>query len=83
MDDGYQSVNGFYLCTDSYLLSDIHKLVIILKNKFDLDCGVHKHTNGYRLYIFGSCKDKLLHLVKPYLLPHFYYKFNLEETPKL
>jgi hypothetical protein len=83
MDDGYQSGTGFYLCTDSYTLSDIQKLANILKNKFNLECGVHKHTNGHRLYIFSSSKDNLTQLVKPYLIPHFYYKFDLVETPKL
>lgn len=78
MDDGYKSGNGFYFCTDSYSLSDNQKLSKILKNKFNLDCGIHKHTNGYRLYVFSSSKDKLLQLIKPYLLNHFYYKFELE-----
>ena len=77
MDDGYKSTNGFYFCTESYTLDDNHKLSQILKNKFNLDCGVHKHSNGYRLYIFSSSKDKLLELVRPYLIKHFYYKFNL------
>ena len=77
MDDGYKSGNGFYLCTESYNLEDNYKLKKILKNKFNLDCGVHKHTNGYRLYVFSGSKDKLLQLIKPYLINHFYYKFNL------
>lgn len=77
MDDGYKSVNGFYLCTESYSLSDNEKLKIILKNKFNLDCGIHKHSNGNRLYIYSTSRDKLLELVKPYLLTHFYYKFDL------
>lgn len=77
MDDGYKSTSGFYLCTESFTLEENNKLKDILKNKFDLDCGIHKHTNGYRLYIFSSSKDKLLELIKPYLIPHFYYKFNL------
>ena len=76
MDDGYKSGNGFYLCTESYSLDENLKLVQIFKNKFKLDCGVHKHTNGYRLYIFSSSKDNLLQLVKPYLITHFYYKLN-------
>ena len=80
MDDGYKSVSGFYLCTESFSLSDNHKLKNIIKNKFNLDCGVHKHTNGYRLYVFSSSKDKLLQLIKPYLLTHFYYKFDLPQS---
>ena len=37
MDDGYKMNNGFYLCTDSYSLEDINKLIGILKTKFDLE----------------------------------------------
>ena len=77
MDDGYKTTNGFYFCTESYTLEDNHKLSHILKNRFNLDCGVHKHTNGYRLYVFSSSKDILLELVKPYLIDHFYYKFDI------
>ena len=77
MDDGYKSTNGFYFCTESYSLEDNYKLSKILKNRFNLDCGVHKHTNGHRLYVFSHSKDKLLDLVKPYLINHFYYKFDL------
>jgi LAGLIDADG DNA endonuclease family. len=77
MDDGYKTTNGFYFCTESYALEDNHKLSQILKNRFNLDCGVHKHTNGHRLYVFSSSKDILLELVKPYLIEHFYYKFDI------
>ena len=75
MDDGYKSPSGFYLCTESYTLADNHRLREILKTKFELDCGIHKHTNGHRLYIFGKSRDKLLTLIKPYLIDHFLYKF--------
>ena len=64
---------------DWYTLEENHKLKNILKNKFDLDSGIHKHTNGHRLYIFSSSKDKLLFLIKPYLIDHFFYKFELEK----
>ena len=77
MDDGYNSPYGFYFCTESYTLEDNYKLSLILKNKFNLDCGIHKHTNGPRLYVFSTSKNKLLELVKPYLIEHFYYKFKL------
>ena len=56
MDDGYKSANGFYFCTESYSLDDNYKLSKILKNRFNLDCGVHKHTNGHRLYVFSISK---------------------------
>lgn len=79
MDDGYKSVNGFYFCTESYTLDENYKLSQILKNQFNLDCGIHKHTNGHRLYVFKSSKNILLELIKPYLIEHFYYKFDLNK----
>lgn len=79
MDDGYKSGNGFYFCTESFTLEENNKLRKILKNKFNLDCGVHKYSSGhgYRLYVFSSSRAELLKLVKPYLIEHFYYKFDL------
>jgi LAGLIDADG DNA endonuclease family len=77
MDDGYKSANGFYFCTESYTLEDNNKLRELLKNQFNLDCGIHKHTNGHRLYVFSSSKSILLNIIKPYLIEHFYYKFDL------
>lgn len=80
MDDGYKSTSGFYFCTESYTLEDNLKLAFrcpgILKIKFSLECGIHKHSNGCRLYVFSSSKNRLLELVKPYLINHFYYKFD-------
>lgn len=77
MDDGYKSGKGFYISTESYTLVEHKFLVDLLKSKFDLDCGYHKYTNGYRLYIFSTSKAKLIELIKPFLLSHFYYKFDL------
>lgn len=80
MDDGYKFKNGFYLCTESFSLNENLILKNLFKENFHLDCGIHKHTNGYRLYIFSSSKDDLLKLVKPYLISHFYYKFEIENS---
>jgi LAGLIDADG DNA endonuclease family len=78
MDDGYKAENGFYISSESFSLVEHQFLVKIMKNKFELECSYHKHTNGYRIYIFSSSRLKLLHLIKPYLLNHFYYKFKIE-----
>ena len=77
MDDGYKSNKGFYISTESFTLIENHTLVKILKKRFNLNCGVHKCKNGYRIYIFSISKKTLLDLIKPYLLSHFYYKFDL------
>lgn len=46
MDDGYKSQKGLYICTDSFTLKDIEKLIKVLQNKFDLKCSYHRVTNG-------------------------------------
>lgn len=79
MDDGYNYGKAFYICTESFTFEENNKLAEILKTKFNLNCGVHQTTNGYRLYIFSSSKEDLLNLIKPYLLKHFNYKFGLTE----
>lgn len=76
MDDSYKSQKGIYICTESFSLSENIFLIEILKSKFDLECSYHQTTNGYRIYIFSTSKDKLISLVKPYFLRHFYYKLE-------
>lgn len=77
MDDGCKFGKGNYICTDSFTLNEHIFLVDILKSKFNLDCSYHRNKNSYRLYIFSSSRDKLVSLIKPYLISHFYYKLDL------
>jgi len=82
MDDGYKSVKGFYICTESFSFSEIKLLINVLTLKFDLKCSHHKTTNGYRIYISSKSKDRFTELIKSYLLEHFYYKLNLNKKIK-
>jgi len=77
MNNGYKSVSGLYICTESYTVQDDQILINISENKFNLEYNIHKTTNRNRIYILSSSKDKLLELVKLYLLNQFYYKFNI------
>jgi LAGLIDADG DNA endonuclease family len=83
MDDGYKHRKALYISTESFSLEDNEFLVKILKKKFDLDCSAHLTTNGYRVYIFSSSRERLKNLIHPYLLPHFYYKLDLAEPNQL
>ena len=51
MDDGYKFTTGFYLCTDSFSYKENEYLAKALDNNFNIKCGIHKITNGYRIYI--------------------------------
>lgn len=75
MDDGYKYKNGFYICTESFSNEDLLLLIQVLKYKFNLECSIHKHSNGQRIYILSSSKSKLINLISPYFLPVFNYKF--------
>jgi hypothetical protein len=79
MDDGYysSSTGGFYLCTESFTLIENELLAKILFDKFNLEARVHKTTNGTRIYIISDSKEILIPLVKPFMLPLFYYKLGL------
>ena len=68
MDDGYKTKKGIYISTESYSLNEVKFLCKILNNKFCLECSPHITTNGYRLYIFSSSKEKLIKIIRPYFL---------------
>ena len=76
MDDGYKSKKGLYICTESFSLSEIKTLIIVLKDKFNIECSYHSVTNGYRIYIFSTSAIDFKELVKPYLIEDFYYKLH-------
>lgn len=72
MDDGSYNKQKKYvvLCTDSYTKEDVLILISILKNKFNLSCGLIKRTeNSYRIRINTSAMPQLIVLVKPYFIP--------------
>lgn len=77
MDDAYKLGSGLCISTESFTLSENQLLANILRTKFNLECGVHTHTNGHRLYIHSTSMDRLINLVKPYFLCQFYYKLGL------
>lgn len=76
MDDGYKYQKGLYLCTESYSFAENVFLKEMLIKKFKLDVSIHKHSNGHRIYISSKSKDKLISLVKPYIINPFLYKIE-------
>jgi hypothetical protein len=75
-DDGYKTVSGLYLCTESFTKEENELLVKVLKDKFNVICSVHKHTNGHRVHISSKSKIHFISLIKPYILKIFEYKIN-------
>lgn len=83
MDDGsYNKIKGcLILCTDSYSKEDVSRLISILKDKFNLSCGITKNIQNekiyYRIRINKSPLSSLILSIKPYLIPSMYYKVGL------
>jgi len=78
MGDGAILNKGLVLCTDSYTLKDVIKLVNVLKIKYDLNCTIQGLKNQRpRIYILPESLPKLINLVRPYFLSSMLYKLHL------
>lgn len=79
MGDGGFKSKGIYLCTDSYSVPDVVRLMNVLIIRYDLKCTLHKSSNGlgYRIYISRNSVGKVVEIVKPYFIPSMYYKIGI------
>lgn len=74
MDDGYKVRHGYFFCTECFNYEQNIYLSTMLNEKFDLKSSCRWNTNGYRLFVRGSSREKFLGLIEPYILDHFKYK---------
>lgn len=79
MGDGGFKSKGIYLCTDSYSIQDVVKLINVLILRYDLKCTLHVSSSGhgYRIYISRNSVGKVVEIVKPHLIPSMYYKVGM------
>jgi hypothetical protein len=70
---------GIILCTDSYSLQDILRLMNVLMIRYRLNCTLRKgHTpTNYRIYIKKSSMPLLISVVTPYYHNSMLYKLRL------
>lgn len=77
--DGAILNRGVILCTDSYSLQNVIKLVNVLKIKYDINCTIQGINNQRpRIYILPESLPKLIIIVKPYFLPSMLYKLHIK-----
>jgi len=77
MGDGSSREYGLEICTDSYPLPDIIRLMNVLVIRYRLICTTRlKRENQYRIYISSKSMKKLILIVKPYMHETMMYKLN-------
>ena len=78
MDDGSIQNNGLHLNVYGFDPESVNRLMLVLQQKFDLTCSIHKHKShnmSSRIYIHGYSIDNLRLLVKPHMVQM--YKLGL------
>ena len=75
MGDGVARPYGLQLCTDSYSLPDVVRLMNVLIIRYDLYCTLHKKREfQFRIYISEKSMGKLRSVVVPHMAPSMLYK---------
>ena len=71
MGDGSKQSHGLILCTDSYSLQDVVRLINVLIIRYGLICSLREHRKGqYRIYISA----KIYGCIKIYSRTLYYSK---------
>jgi len=76
MGDGSVQRYGLIICTDSYSLEDVVRLINVLIIKFTLECSLHSHKNKYRIYIRQGSMAPLFNIVSSYMHSSMLYKLK-------
>jgi hypothetical protein len=83
MGDGSVERHGLILCTNSYSVQDLGRLMNVLMIRYGLECRLRltRQNNKieYMIYISQRSMPSLFNIVYPYMCPSMLYKlgFNL------
>lgn len=81
MGDGSVRSHGLIICTDSYSIQDIVRLINVLIIKYRLECTLRYVTPTQpRIYIRERSMHLLREIVKPYMCPSMLYKLKGSST---
>lgn len=76
MDDGSKSGQGLHFNTYGFDHQSIDRLLFVLRGKFDLECTIHTHPRGQRLFIPSPSMPRLRELISPYIVSSMQYKIK-------
>lgn len=78
MGDGSAKQHGLILCTDSFELVDVVRLMNVLMIRYNVDCTLRFHTKTQpRIYIRQRSMPIIRELVKPYMDKSMLYKIGM------
>ena len=78
MGDGSAKQHGLILCTDSFELVDVVRLMNVLMIRYNVDCTLRFHTQTQpRIYIRQRSMPIIRELVKPHMDKSMLYKIGL------
>lgn len=82
MGDGGFKSKGIFICTDSYSLYDVVRLMNVLIIRYELKCTLHKSSNGlgYRIYISRNSVGGVIEIVKSYIIPSLWHKLGITKN---
>ena len=79
MEDGSVQRHGLIICTNSYSIEDVVRLMNVLIIRYRLECTIHlKRQNKmeYLIYIQQGYMPSLLNIVSPYMHSSMLYKLK-------
>jgi hypothetical protein len=78
MGDGSARSHGLTLCTDSYSVPEIVRLMNVLIIRYRLDCALRYHTPTQpRIFIPQRSRGRLRQIVQPFMCPSMIYKIGM------
>lgn len=78
--DGQVASNGLRLCTDSYSIKDVVRLINVLIIKYRLVCTLHMQAGKPINYISAKSMSLLSYIVKPYMSKDMLYKLGTDKS---
>lgn len=81
--DGYFTEGSLKICTDNFTKDEVLKLIDVLYVKFSIKATINKRTNPdgaikWRIRISKISMDKLILLVRPYIISEMLYKLGID-----
>ena len=80
MGDGTAVSGGLRICTDSFTVQDVVRLINVLIIKYRLKCTLHMTGNKPRIYISSKSMDLLISVIDPYIIPSMQYKLITQSS---